>query len=367
MAKGYEFYNGLKKRKWIWLILVLLIIIIRLFAQNHYHVEKFYTNNFYYFFAITLRFLFGWIPFSIGDVLYFVAGCWLFWKLVKNISPFFKKRFTKKLLLQKTRKLVFIFIIIYIVFNIFWGLNYNRKGIAWQLHLPKIEYDTMHLKIMQQLLLQKVNETKKILVAKKILYPGKKELFKRAKSCYDEAAVFYPFMKYKIQSVKSSLYGWLGNYLGFTGYYNPFTGEAQVNATVPKFLLPYITLHEMGHQIGYAKEDEANFSGYLAAVNSNDTLFQYSAYLDLFVYANREVYYFDSTASKLAATQLSPEVKGDILEWRRFNKKYTSVFEPAISWLYGKYLQVNQQPNGLRSYNEVIATLMAYYKKFGRI
>ncbi len=58
---------------------------------------------------------------------------------------------------------------------------------------------------------------------------------------------------------------WLGNYLGFTGYYNPFTGEAQVNTTVPQFLLPNIALHEMGHQIGYAKEDEANFSAYLAA------------------------------------------------------------------------------------------------------
>ena len=97
--------------------------------------------------------------------------------------------------------------------------------------------------------------------------------------------------------------------MGFTGYYNPFTGEAQVNTTVPKFLLPYITLHEIGHQLGYAKEDEANFSGYLAAVDSHDTLFQYSTYLDLFVYANREVFYFDSTASKLAAAQLVPEVK----------------------------------------------------------
>ena len=119
----------------------------------------------------------------------------------------------------------------------------------------------------------------------------------------------------------------------------------------------------MGHQLGYAKEDEANFSGYLAAANSHDTLFQYSAYLDLFVYANREVFYFDSTASEIAAKQLIPEVKADLLEWRRFNEQYRSFIEPAISWMYGKYLQVNQQPKGLRSYNEVIAMLMAYYKK----
>jgi hypothetical protein len=356
-----------KKHKWIWLTALLLIIVIKLWAQNNSRIENYYTENFYYFISIALRFLFGWIPFSFGDILYLTGGCWILWKLIKNCDLLFKKKFSKKLFVRKLWKLILIFVGIYIVFNIFWGLNYNRKGIGWQLNLPKMNYDTANLKLIQGLLLQKVNETKRVLVNENISYPDNKDLFKRAKACYDHAAIIYPFMKYKSTSIKSSLYGWLGDYLGFTGYYNPFTGEAQVNTTVPKFLIPYITLHEMGHQIGYAKEDEANFSGYLAAAHSHDTLFQYSTYLDLFVYANREVYYFDSTASKLAAIQLIPEVKADLLEWRRFNRKYTSIFEPAISWLYGKYLQINQQPKGLRSYNEVIATLMAYYKKYGRI
>jgi len=359
--------SSFKKQKWVWLTALLLIIGIKLWAQNNYHVENFYTNDFYYFFSAILRILFGWIPFSVGDILYFVAGLWIFLKLIKNTALLFKKKFTRDLFVNKFWKLVLIFLSIYIIFNIFWGLNYNRKGIAWQLNLPSIDYDTVNLKLMQDLLLQKVNETKQLLVNKSFSYPNKKELFERAKVCYDDAAIVYPFMKHRNTSIKTSLYGLMGDYLGFTGYYNPFTGEAQVNTTVPKFLLPYITLHEMGHQVGYAKEDEANFSGYLAAVNSHDTLFQYSTYLDLFVYANREVYYFDSTASKIAATQLIPAVKADLLEWRLFNKKYVNAFEPAITWLYGKYLQVNQQPQGLRSYNEVIATLMAYYKKYGRI
>ncbi|HWH63844.1 MAG TPA: DUF3810 domain-containing protein [Ginsengibacter sp.] len=359
--------NNFKRLKWILAIAVLLIISIKLLAQNSYYVEKFYTGGFYYFFSIVLRFLLGWIPFSCGDILYFVAGCWILWKLIKNGTLLFKRKFSKELFIKKLWKLIIIFISIYIVFNIFWGLNYNRKGIAWQLNLPHVNYDTTNLKLMQGLLLQKVNETKRSLVNKNILYPSNKDLFKRAKACYNDAAKAYPFIQYKVASVKSSFYGLLGDYLGFTGYYNPFTGEAQVNTTVPKFLIPYITLHEMGHQLGYAKEDEANFSGYLAAANSHDTLFQYSTYLDLFVYANREVYYFDSSTSRLAVAQLIPEVRTDLLEWRRFNRKYTSSFEPALSWLYGKYLLANQQPQGLGSYNEVIATLMAYYKKYGKI
>jgi len=359
--------SNFKRRKWIWLTALILIIGIKLWAQNNYRVENFYTKDFYYFFAITLRSLFGWISFSFGDILYFVSGCWLLWKLIKNCTLLFKKKFTRELFIRKLWKLILLFVTAYIVFNVFWGLNYNRKGIAWQLHVSAVAYDTANLKVMQGLLLQKVNETKRVLVDQNVSYPEKKDLFKRAKKCYEDAAVNYPFIQYKRISVKSSLYGLLGDYLGFTGYYNPFTGEAQVNTTVPKFLLPYITLHEIGHQLGYAKEDEANFSGYLAAANSHDTLFQYSTYLDLFVYANREVFYFDSAASKLAVTQLIPEVKADLAEWRRFNLHYRNFIDPIISWLYGKYLQVNQQPKGLQSYNEVIATLMAYYKKYGKI
>jgi hypothetical protein len=362
--------NSLKdsrRWKWFWLLLLVLIIAIKLWSVSHDRVEVFYSKYFYYYLSVSLRFLFGWIPVSIGDILYLIAGAWLFWKVIKNLRLLFQKRYSFELFKRKLWRLLVLFAGIYIIFNIFWGLNYDRRGIGWQLHLPVVSYDSANLKLMQSLLLQKVNETKKILLQENITYPGRKELFARAKICYDSATTKYPFLKYKILSVKPSLYGYLGDYLGFTGYYNPFTGEAQVNTTVPKFLLPYVALHEMGHQLGYAKEDEANFSGYLAAANSHDTLFQYSAYLDLFVYANREVFYFDSTASKQAAMQLIPEVKTDLHEWKLFNRKYRNVFEPAISWLYGKYLQANQQPKGLGSYNEVIAALLAYYKKFGRI
>ena len=202
---------------------------------------------------------------------------------------------------------------------------------------------------------------------KRFSYPSNKELFKRSAKCYVESEKKYPFLVYQYPSLKSSIYGWWGNYLGFTGYYNPFTGEAQVNTTVPKFLQPYIATHEMAHQIGYAKENEANFAGYLAAVNSTDTLFHYSCYLDLFIYANRQVFYFDSTASKKTLELLIPEVQKDLEEWRQFSLSHQSFIEPAITWMYGNYLKLNEQPKGMYSYNQVISMLIEYYKKFGKI
>jgi hypothetical protein len=131
--------------------------------------------------------------------------------------------------------------------------------------------------------------------------------------------------------------------------------------------LPYTTSHEIAHQLGYAKEEEANFAGYLAATTSTDTLFHYSTYLDLFVYANRQLFFLDSISAKTFTTRLLPEVKADIIEWRKFLLKYKNPLEPVIRWAYGNYLRANEQPEGITSYDEVIADLIAFYKKYGRI
>jgi hypothetical protein len=163
------------------------------------------------------------------------------------------------------------------------------------------------------------------------------------------------------------MWGWFGNYTGFTGYYNPFTGEAQVNTGVPKFTQPYTACHEAAHALGYAKEMEANFTGYLAASASADPLFHYSVYTDLFLYANRSLYFADTAASAAFRKQLLPSVIEDFKERARFSRAHTSFMEPIVRALYGSYLQANRQPKGLWSYDEVTAFIISYYKKFGTI
>jgi hypothetical protein len=64
---------------------------------------------------------------------------------------------------------------------------------------------------------------------------------------------------------------------------------------------------------------------------------------------------------------LVPEVKEDILELRRFDQAHESFLEPAITWIYGNYLKLNNQPKGMHSYNAVVGMLIAYYKKYGKI
>lgn len=359
--------KNLRQKKLTWIVAIALIIFIKIFTANRFWVEKFYSTGFYLSFSKIQRALFGWIPFSIGDILYFIASCWLIWKVFKIIKAVVSGKSTKTVVLQKMLNLILLLASVYCIFYLFWGINYDRKGIAYQLQLPVDKYDTSDLLQIQNLLLQKVNATKWSVVKSGETYPSTPVLIERAKASYDEAQKKFHFLKYSRVSAKASMYGSIGNYLGFTGYYNPFTGEAQINTTVPQMLLPYITTHEIGHQLGYAKENEANFVGYLASVSSHDTLFHYSAYLDLFLYTNRELYFFDSSAAKKIVQQLIPPVKQDLLELKEFDLAHQSFLEPVINWMYGNYLKLNNQPKGLHSYNAVVGMLIEYYKKYGKI
>ena len=363
------FIANMKLKKSLILTLVLAVIagLIHIYSSDPTRVENQYAREIYPAFSRILRYLFGWLPFSIGDVLYWLVIFWLIWKIAGGIRAIFRRQVTSRNFLFSCGKMLRILLITYIFFNAFWGINYNRIGIAGQLHLKMEKYSLDDLKMLNRLLVQKTNTAKKALVKGNILYPSNSRLFSKVHEAYKQAEKLYPFLKYQPVSLKPSIWSWVGNYMGFTGYYNPFTGEAQVNTLVPKFLQPFTSCHEVAHQLGYAKEMEANFVGYLSASASQDTLLHYSVYLDLFIYSNRNLFGSDSTAATEFRQQLIPEVVTDLKEWRAFNKNYRNPIEPVFRWVYGVYLKQNQQPQGVLSYDEVTAFIIAYYKKYGKI
>ncbi|CAN5684012.1 DUF3810 domain-containing protein [soil metagenome] len=347
--------------------LVVIALLIRLFSMNSGWVEHYYSTGVYPYISICLRYVLAWMSFSFGDVLYGMLLIWILWKIFHGIGLLIKGAVTKRDLVYLAKVGLIRILAIYIVFNVLWGINYNRKGIASQLGISTASYSVDDVKTLNTLLIKKVNESKRVLMRRNEPVMANKQLFRRALLAYDSLDKQYPFLNYNHASIKPSIWGWLGNYLGFLGYYNPFTGEAQVNTLVPKFSQPYTACHEIAHQLGYAKENEANFVGYLAAVASKDTGFHYSVYLDLFLYAERNLYKADSATAKAFVNELIPEVKDDIKEWQKFHNRHKNPAEPVIRWLYGVYLESNEQPSGVLSYDEVTGFMISYYKKYGRL
>jgi hypothetical protein len=353
-------------KSWSWVLLIVLSILIRLATWYPGWVERNYSQGVYPHIAKAQRFLFGWAPFSIGDLFYGFLILVVLYKTFQFAKALARRKVNRRYFIAGLQQVIFFFLFIYVFFNLLWGLNYNRRGIAYQLSLDVKQYSLDDLDTLTRALQEKVNIYALTVTApQRDSFDRKKNLFRGAEKAFDAAAKQYPFLAYSPRSLKPSLYSYLGNYLGFQGYYNPFSGEGQVNTTVPRFLEPFVTTHEIAHQLGYARENEANFVGYIACRYYEEPAFRYSVYYDMYNYAVGEIFRRDSVLAKAFQEKLHPQVRRDQEEFRAFYKKYKNPIEPIIMWGYGHFLKANNQPAGKRSYNEVVAWLIAYYKKNG--
>ncbi len=347
------------------LIPLMIAIGIKIFSFFPEAVEKYYAKGFYPLISRLLRILFGWIPFSVGDLLYAAVFIYLMVSLIRFVSRTFQRALHRQYLILCVTRACSILLWVYLSFNILWGLNYDRIPVARQMQLEVKPYSAQELESLVGMLVSKMNETdsaardaRKNLSASRLVFQASSEAY----HAYGiQSAAFY----YPNRSVKFSFFGYVANYLGFSGYYNPFTGEAQVNTTIPLVVQPFTTCHEIGHQLGFAREEEANFSGFLACISSSNPAFRYSVYMDLFLYSASALYALDSTAFIPYRESLKPDVRQDLRELRAFYRKYQNPLEPYIHALYGNYLKANRQPQGINSYDEVVGLAIAYYRKNG--
>jgi hypothetical protein len=347
-------------------ILVLISIALKLFSLNPGWVERYYTLGLYPWISRLLRTLFGWLPFSIGDLLYAIAFIYMLrkvWKFIRVLAAREVKNYLTRVLFRKYFRLA---LSVYLLFNVCWGLNYNRLGIADQLGLEVTPYTKEDVAALADLLQQRLcvygDKTDSIY---RLQLGRNKTLFAGGVAAYQAAEPRFGFLTYRQPSIKASLLTPFGHLFGFTGYYNPFTGEAQLKTSVPVFLKPFIVCHEMAHQLGYAKENEANFAGFLAATKSADPEFVYSAYFDMYMYTMRELYITDRQKAFAMSKTRHPQVTKDQRTFRQYLLRSRNPVEPFVTGIYDNYLKLNNQPNGKLTYDEVVSWLIAYMKKYG--
>ena len=356
--------GGLKRPWiWIWVFLALFLYLLRFFPQ---WVERYYSQGIYPYITKVFRWIVGWIPFSVGDLLYLGLILLLFYWLGRGIYRLIKKGFHFRSFFSACMAPLCFLLGMYVIFQLSWGLNYQRLGIPYTLQLQvPAQYSTGSLQALTRSLLEQTNESRKQLPDTLSSVPAK-EIFSQSLKAYAKTAVHYPFLQYEVPSIKEPLWNTLGNYLGYGGYFNPFTHEAQVGTQVPVFLLPFTSCHEMAHQLGYASEDEANFIAYLTASHLEDPLFEYAANFALYRYANRELWYRDSTLAKRNNAALDTLVKQDYADMIRFFAGYESRLEDLSTFLYHQYLIANNQVQGIDTYAQVTALLLAYRKNNSR-
>jgi len=345
-------------------MLILLVALIRMAAAFSDPVETYYSRLTFPYISLFLRYALGFLPFSVGDLLYVLIIFWVCYQtwifFQRMLSGTDRKASIARALYKTTTGIL----LVYCLFYVLWGLNYYRRGIEMQFGFPKKQIRNHELLTLTEDLKNQLNRLK-VNCANR---PYSLEYLKTtASKSYEQLHLKFPFIHYRQPSVKPSVFSTIGNYMGFLGYYNPFTGESQINRACPSFLQPFVACHEVAHQIGYASESEANFIGFIASVHSDIPDVQYSAYLHMYLYASGKLRWMDTASAKRIYKELTPAVQKDIRLYKAYLLRYQNPIQDGSDVLYDFYLKQNLQKKGLESYGEVVEWLLAYKAKYGSL
>jgi hypothetical protein len=345
-------------------VLLLVLAFLFYFESHPLWVEQYYTQGIYKnAIAPFGRLLFGWVPFAIGDLLYAAA---IIWFLVR-VFKFFKNKKWKgysATFFVRLANFVFWFCSFYIGFKLLWGFNYSRPGIAYQLQITPKAYSNQDLKEVIDFHFKKIKQIDSI-VLKEAHNKNFDFYNKELQAIYDTAATTYSYLKYNYKSMKKSLQGKIASYMGYYGYFNPFSHEGNLNVHIPNFLNPFVITHETAHQLGYASESEANFVAYLVCMRSHKPNYEFSAGFEVLHHAIAELVYRDSTQIKAIKDSMPIAYKTAFKNLIDYQKDYNGVLSNISLWIYDKYLKSNKQSSGRNSYSEILGWLIAYKKKYG--
>lgn len=333
-------------------------IAVKILAGYPAFVETWYSTGLYPYISRIMRFSLGIFPISLGDLLYsFFIISIIRWIAIR-VNTRFKD--PKKWIVQ----IFAVLSIIYGCFHLFWGLNYYRLPLHRTLRI-KNDYNTEELLELTQTLIKRSNEVHRELVdndSLKVNYDfTKSELLTSTIQGYDFLSNEYPKLTYNGKSLKRSLFSIPLTYMGFNGYLNPLTNEAQVNTHIIKYKIPTTASHEIGHQLGFAKENEANFIACLATINHPDPYFQYSGLTFALRYCLNELYARDKTEAERIMKTINPGIRENYREVREFWVAHQNPFEPIFQFSYNGFLKANNQQDGMKSYSYVVALLVNYY------
>jgi hypothetical protein len=336
------------------------IILVKVLGAYPELIETYYSKGIYPWISKFFRWIFGWVPISVGDVLYFLLIFFAIRYLVVN------RKHIKSHLKLFFRDVIMVLSTAYFTFHLLWGFNYYRQPISEKLGLPESHTQKELVSLIEKLTAQtnalQFAITKDSTQRVEIPYT-KREIFEKTVGGYQKLGSSLPFLAYNRPSIKTSLFSTALTYMGYGGYLNPFTNEGQVNGRLPNFRFPVVAGHEIGHQIGYSAENETNFIGYLVTASNDNPYFQYSASAYALGYCLAEINRRDEVTFKKFYAQLHPGVQGNFREMAEFWQQFENPLEPVFKSIFDSFLKANSQVEGIKSYNAVVSLLVNYHKE----
>lgn len=311
-----------------------------------------------------LAHLTGWIPFSLGEAMVIflpVAAVFMIVRACRKYSDSWRSVFVY---------LGSVLSVVSLLFSVFvfgFGTGYYGTTVDEKLGLDRSVVSPEELYYTAATLAAHVNSE-----AENVKYQYNDfsvmpytfdEMSRRLVAAYDEVCDEYDFIPRLYSRVKPVMLSEPWTYTHISGVYTYFTGEANINTNFPDYTIPYTAAHEMAHQRGIAREDEANFIAFLVCISSDDPYIRYSGYLEVYEYVASSLYSADKNYYSAVYSSLKTNVRAEMAAYSAFFDKYReNVVADVSEAVNNSYLQIHGTV-GSKSYGLVVDLAVAYYRR----
>ena len=317
-----------------------------------------------------LSFLTVWIPFSFAEWLLLLTPFILVWLIVIAIRKYSD---TWRDSLIYTGKLVSVLCVVISLFIWNFAPGYYGSTLDQKLQLDRREVSASELYQTATILSKEIEALSDTLIfpgdaASSVMPYSYNEMNQKLMQAYEAYTQKHDFPNHFYSRVKPVMLSKPMSYTHITGVYSFFTGEANINVNFPDYCIPYTAAHELAHQRGVAREDEANMIAFLVCMESDDPYIRYSALMNVYEYVASALNTADSSLYRTLYLSLCSEIRQEQAAYSAFFDQYRENVAADISEATNNaYLQSQGAPQGSRSYNMVVDLTVAYYREAGAL
>ena len=250
------------------------------------------------------------------------------------------------------------------LFCLWWGVFYYSDSFAEQSGIEVRGVTVSELKEVTAYFADAANEYAPLVQRDEygVYTADEKSLFDRSRTLYHPAEETFPCLRGPELRAKPAVFSRFMSRINYTGYFFPYTAEANLNVDSPICFLPSTIAHELAHQRGVAGEDEANFVGIFACMESGDPDFIYSGALLAYTYLGNALHSASYADWEEIAATLSDEVWNDLIfnnaYWQQFFETTASEVSEKV---YEGFLRTYGDDRGMQSYGACVDLLVAWY------
>lgn len=311
-----------------------------------------------------LAYLTGWLPFSFAEYLLLLLPVILF-VLARYGIRYYVDSWHNVLIYCAS--VVSVAAIIFSVFILGFAPAYRGRTLDEKLAIERRDVSAEELYETALILSEAVGRESEAIryssATKFSVMPyNYKEMNDRLIEAYDTVCNEYDFVQRLDSRLKPVMLSKPMSYTHITGVYSFFTGEANINVNFPDYTIPYTAAHELSHQRGIAREDEANFMAFLVCVASEDAYIRYSGYLNLYEYVASALYSASPDLYWQAQGTLPRSVRVEQAAYSAFFEEYRDSTVSEVSETVNNTFLTLHGTEGTKSYGMVVDLSVAYYR-----